>query len=710
MNMTTRFHFFAIAIAALAGCTAIEGPAVAPDADGAYGASGAATELVFTATREAVAPDTKTVKLDNGAVWWNPAEEVSVFYGSGTGGGGKFISKNDIIAETTSFTGSIQMTGTGKSYWAVYPYSSANECDGSGVTLVVPAVQTGSEGNFSDNAFPAIATAKSLKLPFWNVCGGVKFFVTRSDVKSFTIKGNGGEALAGKVRVKFGETGQPQIEEVLEARTEVVLRAPDGGTFEPGAYYYASLLPGALESGITVTLKTATQQGVVVSSNPQTVRRSTFGTLKNINSRVSSWEAREPDPDEFFQGIVINEVAAHADVSGFDSWVEIVNTTDRQIALGGLSLFLSGQKVADLSGNLAAGARKVLSTADGSLSTAFASNSTFTLVLGQEATNPTDTYVHGSGTPSLGMFASYQRIPDGTGEWKRLTYSSPGSENEIFDISKTKHTAVWAWGSHLSSLVASNGAKMRELKDKGYDHILMNFSGFSTSSYRQNAIKFMKLAGELGITVHVWIQCFYDGGWISPIDDTNKCFKEEVYASIRNNARAYLEDWGVKGVHLDYIRFAGTASKHNWTSEVNSVNAVNRCCREIREVCDSFDEGIVTSAALMPEPGSESSYGQNPAQMSQYIDILMPMIYRYGSYNFSDATFKSRSNYYADQAATHGGMSWSGIQTYDAQEKGLSAEALRSDIDLIAGTRASGIVLFRYQLGTFPSITDLWTQ
>ena len=66
MNMTTRFHFFAIAIAALAGCTAIEGPAVAPDADGA---SGAATELVFTATREAVAPDTKTVKLDNGAVW-----------------------------------------------------------------------------------------------------------------------------------------------------------------------------------------------------------------------------------------------------------------------------------------------------------------------------------------------------------------------------------------------------------------------------------------------------------------------------------------------------------------------------------------------------------------------------------------------------------------------------------------------------------------
>ncbi|MCR5326867.1 MAG: lamin tail domain-containing protein [Bacteroidales bacterium] len=704
--MNTKLQHIAFVLL-LAGCTALEQPASAP----ATGEPAPApVDLVFTATREAVDPGTKTVRLDNGSVWWSPQEVVSVFYGNGTEGGGRFVSKNEVLAETTSFSGSIQMTGTGKNFWAVYPYSQANECDGESLTLVVPAVQTGVEGNFSDNAFPAVATSKTLKLPFWNVCGGVKFFVTRSDIKSFAIRGNGGEPLAGKVKVRFGQYGQPEVAEVLEAKTEVVLRAPDGGTFEPGAYYYASLLPCELPNGITVTLKTASQQGIMTSSNPQTVRRCTFGTLKNINGRVSSWQDREPDPDEFYQGIVINEVAAHADSDGFDSWVEIVNTTDKQIALTGLSLFLSGSKIADLTGTLPAGARKVVSTADRTLSTGISSNAAFTLVLGQDASSPTDTFVRGADYPSLGMFASYQRIPDGTGEWKRLTYSSPGSENEVFDVSKTRPTAVWAWGSHLSDLVASNGAKMRDMKDKGYNHILMNFSGFSTSSYRQNAIKFMKIANEIGLTVHVWIQCFYDGGWISPIDDTNKCFKEAVYESIRNDARSYLENWGVKGVHLDYIRFAGTASKHNWTSEVNSVNAVNRCCREIREVCDSFEEGIVTSAALMPEPNSESSYGQNPAQMSQYIHILMPMIYRYGDYNFSDATFKSRSNYYADQAATHGGMSWSGIQTYDANTKGLSAEALRSDIDLMAATRASGIVLFRYQLGTFPDINDLWPR
>ena len=203
---------------------------------------------------------------------------------------------------------------------------------------------------------------------------------------------------------------------------------------------------------------------------------------------------------------------------------------------------------------------------------------------------------------------------------------------------------------------------------------------------------------------------FYNGDWESPIDDEKKEYKEEVYERIRTQCRDYIETWGVKGVHLDYIRFAGTASKHDHTNQVNSVGAVNRCCREIREITDSFDEGLVTSAALMPEVNSQHYYGQIPYQMSQYIHILMPMIYRYGSYNFSDAGFKDRSNYFADQAAKKEGVSWSGIQTYNAANKGMTAEELRRDIDLMTETRAEGIVLFRYQLGTFPDINDIYKR
>lgn len=417
-----------------------------------------------------------------------------------------------------------------------------------------------------------------------------------------------------------------------------------------------------------------------------------------------------------YEGLLMNEIAAHDETDEFDTWIELVNNSKETISLEGLSFFITdsyfkGQNIGQLSGSMAPGERKVFSTEDGALRTGIASNAAFTLVLGPANDDPVDTYEHKADDPSLGFFASWQRLPDMTGEWRKLTYQSKGKVNELFDFSKTRRTAVWTWGSHLSDLIENDGAKMRELKALGYDHILLNYAGYAKKNYHNQAIKFTQLADEIGLTVHVWLQCFYDGGWISPIDDDKKAYKEEVYERIRNEAKEYLENWAVKGVHLDYIRFGGTASKHDWgvgENAVNSVNAVNRCCREIREICDSYDEGLKTSAALMPEANSSQYYGQKPDEMAKYIHILMPMIYRYGSYNMSDDTFKANSNRFADQAAKNGGVSWSGIQTYDANTQGMTAEKMRRDIDLIAETRSDGIVLFRYQLGTFPDINDIY--
>ena len=82
---------------------------------------GEATILV--AAREGVAPDTKSIRLSDGSVWWNPAEEVSVFYGSGSNGGSKFVSQNTDIAATAELSGDIQMSGSAANFWAVYPYA-----------------------------------------------------------------------------------------------------------------------------------------------------------------------------------------------------------------------------------------------------------------------------------------------------------------------------------------------------------------------------------------------------------------------------------------------------------------------------------------------------------------------------------------------------------------------------------------------------------
>ena len=55
---------------------------------------------------------------------------------------------------------------------------------------------------------------------------------------------------------------------------------------------------------------------------------------------------------------------------------------------------------------------------------------------------------------------------------------------------------------------------------------------------------------------------------------------------------------------------------------------------------------------------------------------------------------------------------WAGITTYEYQGesvKSLPAETIREDADLFANeTDCSGLVLFRYALGDFPDVNDLW--
>ena len=337
----------------------------------------------------------------------------------------------------------------------------------------------------------------------------------------------------------------------------------------------------------------------------------------------------------------------------------------------------------------------------------------FTLVLGSSNDNPTDSFERKDDDPSLGYFGSWQRIPDASGEWRRVTYSSRGNENKLFDAANYRPTAVWAWGSHLSDLTADNGAKMRDLKRKGYDHILMNFAGFENKNYRQQAINFINLCEEIDLVPHVWLQCFYqNGSWVSPIDDTSKTYKEELFELIRNDARRYVETWGVKGVHLDYIRFGGTAHKHNPSEEITATGCVTEFCRQINKATKAANPKIILSAALMPEPDSEYYYGQDPAQMGQYIDILMPMIYFHcDSYRKGGRPW---AKMVADHFATKGAPAkvWAGLTTYEDTETEhvvpMNAERILQDCRMFTdSTKAEGVVLFRYGLGELPDLNEL---
>jgi hypothetical protein len=283
----------------------------------------------------------------------------------------------------------------------------------------------------------------------------------------------------------------------------------------------------------------------------------------------------------------------------------------------------------------------------------------------------------------------------------------PAAEEET-----PKNNAIWLWGVHMKE------APIQDWAAKGYRHVLLNEAAFDRWG-EADVYAFMDQCDKLGLTVHVWFQAFYfDGKWVSPIDDEKKAIKQDFYDMVIERAKGYVEK-GVKGIHLDYIRYGGTAHKHDYP-ECRATDSITEFCRQLNVALKAINPEVILSAALMPEIDSEHYYGQNPAEMAKYIDILMPMVYRYG-YAGEDKSLEwvnEVSNWFVEKAAGNAEV-WVGIQTYTVDlekvEEGehviaMNAEQLKSDCIDVTNTNATGVVLFRYGIGDFPDVNDLWTK
>jgi len=257
---------------------------------------------------------------------------------------------------------------------------------------------------------------------------------------------------------------------------------------------------------------------------------------------------------------------------------------------------------------------------------------------------------------------------------------------------------IWVWSKYM------NEVNLDELKEKNIGNIILHEIAFEKHGV-DSTMAFVRAAESKGILVHIWFQCFYSGGkWVSPIDDEKKWIKQDYYDSVIARAKQYV-DYGVKAFHLDYIRYGGTAHKHMVSEHCSPTWSITEFCRQFNVAVKCMDSTILLSAALMPEIDSEYYYGQNPAQMGEYIDILMPMIYRHSK------TYKKLGPQWPDESAkwfvAHAGKAqvWAGTTTYDGGEdvvRSLSAEELLSDCEDFRDTGVKGIVLFRFGLGPIP--------
>lgn len=247
------------------------------------------------------------------------------------------------------------------------------------------------------------------------------------------------------------------------------------------------------------------------------------------------------------------------------------------------------------------------------------------------------------------------------------------------------NNGFWLFGADMKSVNLNDMAK------NGINNIFLNF--YAVKLYGKSAVAdFATNAKSLGINVHIWMQAFYNSGWISPVDDSGK-YKYTLFNSIINEAKEYAAIKGVAGIHFDYLRFAGTAYKHK-----NGVDAINYFTKQACDELHKFNPNLIVSAAVMPEPsGMKYYYGQDIPTISQYLDVIIPMVYK-GNYNKGTAWIKSVTETFVGMSK--GALVWTGLQGYysDSDVTSIPASSLKADSKAALDGGARGIVVFRYTL------------
>ena len=278
------------------------------------------SRLVIQATYEVPEFETKTVRDDAAKIYWTPGDAISLFYGSGTDGGSKFVALAEEVSLTTNFSGTITAVTGGADigeadtyFWGLYPYDETSSCDGQTITMSIPSIQPGMEGTFAPGYAPSLGHSQGLMLSFRNIWSGFGFTVSEPGYQVLTFRGNNGESLAGRAKIGVDGDGLPYVDQILDGIQEVSLTAPTAEGFVPGEYYYMQFFPITLESGFTVEISNKTQTGIYIYSNSMTFSRSKWNRAKNVDTRCTSFIERKVTRADFEDPHFANYVFSNFD-------------------------------------------------------------------------------------------------------------------------------------------------------------------------------------------------------------------------------------------------------------------------------------------------------------------------------------------------------------------------------------------------------------
>lgn len=267
-------------------------------------------EMVFYAVADDSGNSRASIENGGTEVWWEPGDSIKVFRGEDTG---IFTADIEESSPVASFKGSFATSSSiGEECWAVYP-ASAGIAPGSyrDVKIRIPNIQTAAAGSFDKKAFVAIAKTMGDTLQFRNVCGGVKFSVSKPGIDKVTISNistYNAYALSGTGDFQINAYNAPMGCCDDEWNTSVSLVAENGTSFEPGVHYYICAVGAFVYSDgrpsleydyLRFSLYSGDElMGIYDYPGKKAVKCSTFGVIDNLDQRITYSPAEIPVPDE----------------------------------------------------------------------------------------------------------------------------------------------------------------------------------------------------------------------------------------------------------------------------------------------------------------------------------------------------------------------------------------------------------------------------
>ena len=365
------------------------------------------------------------------------------------------------------------------------------------------------------------------------------------------------------------------------------------------------------------------------------------------------------------------------------------------------------------------------------------SNTTSNTTLGNDTTTSTLNTTSANTTTSL----------NSTGEKSIENSDTNATENSTAAGGETNMQGVWINSDDASTISAE---ALKNLQNMGITDIFVKANLISAPKYDTVLSNVLKLIQDNGLNlkVHAWISCFIDanGKWIDPqgtsytytvkvpyegwyqtwqqvwykswykyrghwtwkwasfwkynwvwgqttFDETRTGYDTSHNTEVLNAISDIVKNYNVAGINLDYVRYPGTAYEH-----AGATDAITNFVKQVHDTVKAVKSTVAVSADLMPEGSvNDYYYGQNYTQLAQYLDFMVPMVYK-GNYGKDTAWIGSTTDYIVSQA--NGTPVITGLQTYrsDGDTTKLSSTELNNDINAALNNGASGYALFRYGL------------